>query len=50
MLIAAKDKEETQRVKAQLSKEFEMKDLGTTKKILRVEILKDRQASKLYLS
>ena len=33
MLITAKDKEEIQR-KAQLSREFEMKDLGAGKKIL----------------
>ena len=42
MLIVAKDKEEIRRVKAQLSKEFEMKDLGLAKKILGMEILKDR--------
>ncbi|KAG8482828.1 hypothetical protein CXB51_024043 [Gossypium anomalum] len=50
MLIAAKDKGEIRKVKAQLSEEFEMKDLGTTKKILGMEILRDRKASKLYLT
>ena len=50
MFIAAKDKEEIQRVKAKLSKEIEMKDLGTTKNILRMDILRDRHAGKLYLS
>ncbi|KAG8499034.1 hypothetical protein CXB51_005442 [Gossypium anomalum] len=50
MLIAAKDKGEIRKVKAQLSEEFEMKDLGPAKKILGMEILKDRKASKLYLS
>ncbi|KAG8502824.1 hypothetical protein CXB51_000466 [Gossypium anomalum] len=50
MLIAAKDKGEIREVKAQLSQEFEMKDLGPAKKILGMEILKDRRASKLYLS
>ncbi|KAG8473168.1 hypothetical protein CXB51_035114 [Gossypium anomalum] len=50
MLIAAKDKGEIRKVKAQLSKEFEMKDLGPAKKILGIEILRDRKASKLYLS
>ena len=50
MLIAAKDKGEIRKVKTQLSKEFEMKDLGSTKKILGMEILRDEKASKLYLS
>ncbi|KAG8478002.1 hypothetical protein CXB51_027809 [Gossypium anomalum] len=50
MLIAAKDKEEIRKVKAQLSEEFEMKDFGPAKKILGMEILRDRKASKLYLS
>ncbi|KAG8475835.1 hypothetical protein CXB51_032770 [Gossypium anomalum] len=50
MLIAAKDKGEIRKVKAQLSEEFEMKDLGPVKKILGMEILRDRKASKLYLS
>ncbi|KAG8474280.1 hypothetical protein CXB51_033820 [Gossypium anomalum] len=50
MLIAVKDKGEIRKVKAQLSEEFEMKDLGPTKKILGMEILRDRKASKLYLS
>ena len=34
MLIAAKSQVEIDRLKAQMSKEFEMKDLGETKKIL----------------
>ncbi|KAG8503271.1 hypothetical protein CXB51_001260 [Gossypium anomalum] len=50
MLIAAKDKGEIRKVKAQLSEEFEMKDLGPAKKILGMEILRDRKISKLYLS
>ncbi|KAL6332914.1 hypothetical protein AAG906_019919 [Vitis piasezkii] len=50
MLIATKDKEEIRMVKVQLSKEFEMKDLGATKKILGMEILGNRKADKLYLS
>ncbi|KAG8499930.1 hypothetical protein CXB51_006489 [Gossypium anomalum] len=50
MLIAAKDKVEIRKVKAQLSEEFEIKDLGPAKKILGMEILRDRKASKLYLS
>ena len=50
MLIAAKDKEEIQRAKTQLSTKFEMKDLGAVKKILGMEIHRDRQAGELYLS
>ncbi|KAG8503607.1 hypothetical protein CXB51_001802 [Gossypium anomalum] len=50
MLIAAKDKGEIRKVKAQLSKEFEMKDLGPAKKILGMESFRDRKVSKLYLS
>ena len=50
MLIAAKDNEEIKKAKTQLSKEFEMKDLGSTKKILGMEILRDRKIGKLYLS
>ncbi|KAG8472437.1 hypothetical protein CXB51_035357 [Gossypium anomalum] len=50
MLIAAKDKGEIRKVKAQLSEEFEMKDLGPANKILGMEILRDTKTSKLYLS
>ena len=50
MLIAAKDKEEIRKVKTQLSKEFEIKDLGAAKKILGMEILRDRQVGQLYQS
>ncbi|KAK3128943.1 hypothetical protein QOZ80_6BG0468570 [Eleusine coracana subsp. coracana] len=50
MLIAAKDKSEIAKLKAQLSNEFEMKDLGATKKILGMEIIRERQSGKLYLS
>ena len=50
MLIVAQDKENIRKVKVQLNKEFEMKNLGTTKKILGMEILRDRKAGKLYLN
>ncbi|KAG8489157.1 hypothetical protein CXB51_017144 [Gossypium anomalum] len=50
MFIAAKDKREIRKVKAQLNEEFEMKDLGPAKKILGMEILRDRKINKLYLS
>ena len=50
MLIAAKDMSEINRLKTQLSGEFEMKDLGAAKKILGMEIQRDRKAGKLSLS
>jgi hypothetical protein len=50
MLIAAKDKSEIAKLKAQLNLEFEMKDLGAAKKILGVEIIRDRKSGMLYLS
>ncbi|KAG8473406.1 hypothetical protein CXB51_035701 [Gossypium anomalum] len=50
MLIVAKDKGDRRKVKAQLSEEFEIKDLRLAKKILGIEILRNRKASKLYLS
>ena len=50
MLIAAKDRNEVNRLKEQLSSEFEMKDLGATRKILGMEIKRDRKAGKLWLS
>ena len=42
MLITAKDKSEIAKLKAQLNKEFEMKNLGAPKKILGVEIIRDK--------
>jgi len=50
MLIAAKSQVDIDRLKAQLSKEFEMKDLGEAKKILGMEISRDRDRGKLWLS
>ena len=50
MLIAAKSKEEIRTIKAQLKNEFEMKVLGATKKILGMEILRDRVAGRLSSS
>ena len=50
ILIAAKRKEEIIIVKEQLNSEFEMNDLGATKKILRMEILRDIVAGRLSLS
>ena len=50
MLIAATNKHEICSLKALLSGEFEMKDLRPSKKILGMEIHKDRKNKKLYLS
>ena len=50
MLIAARNKIHIQKLKAQLKKELDMKDLGEAKKILRMEITRDRCSSRLWLS
>jgi reverse transcriptase-like protein len=50
MLIASRDKSLINNLKSQLSKEFEMKDLGAARKILGMEIHRDRQAGKFFLS
>ena len=50
MLIVVKSKEEMKTVKTQLNNEFEMKDLGAAKKILRMEILRHRVEGRLSLS
>ncbi|KAL5740548.1 hypothetical protein ACOSQ2_029728 [Xanthoceras sorbifolium] len=50
MLIAAKDMFELNKLKSELSGEFEMKDLGAAKKILGMEIRRDKAAGKLYLT
>ena len=38
------------KLKSLLSSEFDMKDLGAAKKILGIEIHRDREAGKLWLS
>ena len=50
MLIAAKNLAEIHQLKALLSGEFEMKDLGAAKKILGMEIRRDRGVGKLFLT
>jgi hypothetical protein len=50
MLIASHDKSLIVELKAQLSHEFDMKDLGPAKKILGMEIQRDRRASTIFLS
>ena len=50
MLITAENKSDIQRLKCLLSAEFEMKDLGAAKKILGMEIYRDRNQKKLFVS
>ena len=50
MLIAAKNKIEITKLKRLLSSEFEMKDLTSAKKILGMEISRDRKSGLLFLS
>jgi hypothetical protein len=50
MLIIYKSMKEIVALKAQLSSEFDMKDLGAAKKILGMEIVRDRKSGLLYLS
>jgi len=50
MLIAAKSRKDITTLKKLLSSEFDMKDLGAAKKILVMEITRDRKAGLLFLS
>ena len=50
MFIAAKNQHDVIELKALLGKEFDIKDLGAVKKILGMEIHKDRGSRKLWLS
>ncbi|KAK2998323.1 hypothetical protein RJ639_023125 [Escallonia herrerae] len=50
MLIAAKSMSDVNGLKEQLKREFEIKDLGASKRILGMEIQRDRTAGILYLS
>eukprot|EP00253_Pinus_taeda_P008627 PITA_08627 len=50
MIIARKSMEEINRLKAQLSRTIDMKDLGAAKHILGMEIHRDRKNGKLWLS
>ena len=42
MLVAGSDTDDIRRLKHQLSKEFDMKDLGPVKKILGMQITRDK--------
>uniref|UniRef100_A0A3Q7H6Q9 Reverse transcriptase Ty1/copia-type domain-containing protein n=1 Tax=Solanum lycopersicum TaxID=4081 RepID=A0A3Q7H6Q9_SOLLC len=50
MLIAAKKKYDIQKLMGLLSAEFEMKDLGAARKILGMEIIRDKERRKLFFS
>ena len=50
MEIASRNQGEIRKLKAQLSKEFEINDLGEAKKILDMEIARDRQRGTLCLT
>ena len=50
MLIAAKSMSEINKLKTLLSREFDIKDLGAAKKILGMEIFRDRALGRLWLS
>ena len=50
ILLAGRDPVNIKEIKAQLSVEFDMKDLGAAKKILEIEILRDRNSNELSLT
>ena len=50
ILIASKDKKQVCELKVLLNFEFEMKDLGDAKKILGMEIIRDREVGTLTIS
>ena len=50
MLIDAKSMSEVNKLKILLSREFDMKDLGAAKKILGMEIRRERVLGRLWLS
>ncbi|KAH9746316.1 hypothetical protein KPL70_004379 [Citrus sinensis] len=50
MLVASPNKDRAQELKAQLAKEFEMKDLGPANKILGMQIHRDKNNRKIWLS
>lgn len=50
LLIVVMGNEENLKVRTKLNREFKMKDLRAAKKILRIRILIDKLAEKLYLN
>lgn len=49
-MITSKNQRDIDKLKAQLNQEFDIKDLGKAKKILYIEIHRDRKRDKLYLT
>jgi len=49
-LIACRDMSKINELKRMLNSEFDMKDIGAAKKILRMEIKRDQENERLYLS
>lgn len=50
MLLASQDRLELDRLKCELKKEFEMKDLGAATRILGIDIRRNRETKSLFLS
>jgi len=50
MLVVGPNKAQIQELKAQLAREFDMKDLGSANKILGMQIHRDRKDRKIWLS
>ena len=50
MLIACKRREEIEKLKLELRSAFEMKDLGTTTRILGMQIVRDKNSRTLFLT
>ena len=50
MLLASKSITEINRLKAQMARTFDMKDLGAARQILGMDIFRDRSNGKLWLS
>jgi ATP-binding cassette subfamily B (MDR/TAP) protein 1 len=50
MLVIGPNKDRVQELKAQLAREFDMKDLGPANKILGMQIYRDRSKRKIWLS
>jgi ATP-binding cassette subfamily B (MDR/TAP) protein 1 len=50
MLVIVPNKDRVQELKAQLAREFDIKDLGPTNKILGMQIDRDRSKRKIWLS
>ena len=49
MLVIGLNKDRVQELKAQLAREFDMKDLGPTNKILGMQIDRDRSKRQIWL-